>query len=74
MRILIRHGADVNEAKPVGYSGARLETVSLTIPFELAAAMGDVDLVKLMLDKGVKIPVLGKDALMVAPAERPGGG
>ncbi len=66
MRILIRHGADVNEAKPVGYSGARLETVSLTIPFELAAAMGDVDLVKLMLDKGARLPVLGKDALMVA--------
>lgn len=66
MRILIEHGANVNEARPLGCVGAKYEVPVLTVPFESAAAMGDVALVRLMLDKGASLPVLGRDALMVA--------
>lgn len=70
MRVLVEHGADVNDAQSLHYFGARLEVASpVVIPIEVAAEAGDVDLVRLMLDKGARITGknnLGTLALMVA--------
>ncbi len=78
VRVLVDHGADVNLARKTGGGGRLRISTKGTTPFLCAAATGDVDSMKLLLELGADPKAVndrGQNALMMAAGidERPEG-